>query len=93
MMHKPSSKPRRQRRGTATEVAPRRRAADDMGDASSRKLLVSFEVEDLEWLNVTVGTLKNSRRRTTKSEIVRMGLKLLREKRPDELKELLRHLY
>lgn len=73
------------RRSRAHFAAPPRK--------SPPKILVSVEPADLEWLDVTVGALKSSRRSTTKSEIVRAGLKLLMEKRPDELKELIRDLY
>jgi hypothetical protein len=89
-----TSKPRRQR--TFSNEAASRRNRLQFAPPSRKvplKILVSVEPEDLEWLDVTVGTLKGTRRSTTKSEIVRAGLKLLMEKRPDELKELIRHLY
>lgn len=60
--------------------------------AGAQKMLVTLEQDDLSWLDTTVGTLKGLRRRTNKSEVIRVGLKLLREKTLDELRALLRDL-
>lgn len=57
-----------------------------------RKALFVVEAQDLEWLDMTVATLKQTRRRTNKSELVKLGLSLIKGKNPEELKELLRNL-
>jgi hypothetical protein len=44
------------------------------------------------WLDTTVAQLKRVRRRTTKSEMVRLGISVLRQRDPDELRDLLRQL-
>ena len=57
-----------------------------------KKALFVVEAQDLEWLDMTVATLKRTRRRTNKSEMVKLGISLLKGKSPDELRELLRNL-
>jgi hypothetical protein len=99
-------RPHRQVKKRLATPSPRRRAAAlasrereaahpvfSGSSASERKLLVSLEPEDLEWLNTTVATLKSTRRRTSKSEMIRAGLALMRKMTLDQLRELLRNLY
>jgi len=57
-----------------------------------RKALFVLEAPDLEWLDMTVATLKSTRRRTNKSELIKLGVALMKEKNLDELRELLRNL-
>ncbi len=57
-----------------------------------RKALFVLEAKDLEWLDMTVATLKSTRRRTNKSEMMKLGLSLLKQKSPEELLGLLRNL-
>lgn len=59
---------------------------------SFQKALFSIEVQDLEWLDTTVATLKRTRRRSNKSELIKLGIALMKEKSLDELKELLKRL-
>jgi hypothetical protein len=54
--------------------------------------MFTLELADLTWLDTTVATLKAVRRRTTKSELVRVGLWTLRQKEIDEVRELLRQV-
>lgn len=57
-----------------------------------KKALFVIESEDLEWLDTTVADLKRTRRRSNKSEIIKLGISLLKEKSQEELKELLKGL-
>jgi hypothetical protein len=50
------------------------------------------EPANLTWLDTTVASLKAVRWRTTKSELVRLGLWTLRQKEIDELRELPRQV-
>ncbi len=60
--------------------------------ASFQKALFTMEKEDLEWISQTVSALKENRRRTTKSDLIRVGVALMKEKSPEELRELVRSL-
>lgn len=83
------SRPRRQ-------LTPEER--EDLGKnllspkSSLRKALFVIEAPDLEWLDMTVAKLKSKRRRSNKSEMVKLGLSLLKQKSPEELLGLLRNL-
>ena len=59
---------------------------------SFQKVLLSMEKEDLEWVNQAVLNLKEQRRRTTRSELMRVGIALMKEKSPEELRDLVRSL-
>jgi len=59
-------------------------------ESTARKALFVVDVSDLEWLDLTVANLKRKRRKTNKSEIIRLGLSLMKEKSPEELTKLLR---
>jgi hypothetical protein len=61
-------------------------------ESTLRKALFVVDSTDLEWLDSTVATLKRKRRKTNKSELVRLGLSLVKEKSSDELGQLLRNL-
>ena len=56
------------------------------------KALFVMEPDDLQWLDSVVATLKSTRRRTNKSEMIKLGVALMRQKTLDELRELLRQL-
>ena len=56
------------------------------------RTMFTLERDDVTWLDTTVAQLKWVRRRTTKSEMVRLGISVLRQCKPDELRELLRQL-
>jgi hypothetical protein len=56
------------------------------------RVMFTLERDDMMWLNTTVAQLKRTRRRTTKSEMVRLGISVLRQRDPDELRDLLRQL-
>ena len=60
---------------------------------SFQKVLLSMEKEDLEWVNKAVSDLKENRRRTTRSELMRVGVALMKEKSPEELCDLIRSLF
>jgi len=57
-----------------------------------RKALFVLAAEDLEWLDSTVAHLKRKRRRTNKSELVRLGIALIKQLSEDELRQQLREL-
>jgi hypothetical protein len=57
-----------------------------------KKALFTMEQPDLEWIEETVATLQENRRRTTKSELIKVGVALMKEKSLDDLRELLRRL-
>ena len=54
-----------------------------------RKLIV-LGAHDVEWIDQTVSILKRRRRKTNGSELIRLGLSLLREMNEDELQRRLR---
>jgi hypothetical protein len=51
-----------------------------------------LEPTDLEWLDTTVAGLKAERRRTSKSELIRLGIAIMKNMHPDELRQQLRDL-
>jgi hypothetical protein len=58
-----------------------------------RRALFTLEAQDLEWLDKMVAQINPStRRKTNKSELVRLGLSLMKKKGAKEIKELLREL-
>lgn len=59
---------------------------------SFQKALFTMEKDDLEWISKTVSVLKERRRRTTKSDLIRVGVALMKEKSPEELQNLVRSL-
>ena len=59
---------------------------------SLQRVMSTLEPDEVTWLDTTVARLKSVRRRTNKSEMVRLGLSVLRQRDPDELRELLRQL-
>jgi hypothetical protein len=87
---------KRRRRAASTPPPSPRRARSHKRIPSlppQQKLLLTLEQEDLDWLNTTVAHLKSMRRGSSKSELLRAGLSLLRKKTLDELREILRGLY
>jgi hypothetical protein len=60
-------------------------------ESTLRKALFVVDATDLEWLDTTVALLKRKRRKTNKSEIIRLGLALVKEKSAEELGRLLRN--
>jgi hypothetical protein len=71
---------------------PRRAVAAPVALPPTQKVMFTLEPADLAWLDTTAATLKGVRRRTTKSELVRLGLWLLRQKEVEEVRELLRQV-
>ena len=57
-----------------------------------RKALFVLDVEDLEWLDSTVTQLKRKRRRTNKSELMRLGIAIMKRLSEEELRQQLREL-
>ena len=57
-----------------------------------RKALFVLDIEDLEWLDATVVQLKRKRRRTNKSELMRLGIALMKRLSEEELRQQLREL-
>lgn len=83
------SKPRRQLTPTEREHLGKTLLSPK---SELRKALFVLEAKDLEWLDMTVATLKSTRRRTNKSEMIKLGIALMKEKSPEELRDLLRNL-
>ena len=59
-------------------------------DTGFEKTLFLLKSTDVEWLNEVATRLKGSRRKTNKSELIRLGIHLLQQKPEDEVLELLR---
>jgi hypothetical protein len=59
---------------------------------SLERVLVNFEPQDLKWLNEKVAELKPARRRTSRNELIRLGIAILRDMDPDKLRQHLREL-
>ena len=55
---------------------------------------LSFEVDDINWLNNTVQAINGLSRaiKVDKSKLVRVGIALLREKNPDEILEVIKSM-
>ena len=56
------------------------------------KVMFVIEPADLAWLNSAVADLKTVRRRTSKSEMIRLGIAIMKKMGPDELRQQLREL-
>jgi hypothetical protein len=56
------------------------------------RVLVNFEPQDLKWLNEKVAELKPARRRTSRNELIRLGITIMRNMDPEELRQHLREL-
>jgi hypothetical protein len=61
-------------------------------ESSIRKALFVLDAEDLEWLDATVTSLKRKRRKTNKSELIRLGIALMKQLSEEELRQHLREL-
>lgn len=59
--------------------------------SSFRKRLYVVDASDEEWLKETVTAIKPTRRKTNQSELVRLGLAVLKKKDRDEITHLLRN--
>lgn len=59
-------------------------------ESTLRKALFVVDATDLEWLDSIVATLKKKRRKTNKSELIRLGLSMMKAKNPEELAKMLR---
>jgi hypothetical protein len=57
-----------------------------------RRLLFTIYAEDADWLRKTAGNLKRIRPKTAKSELIRLGVALMKEKSEEELLRRLREL-
>jgi hypothetical protein len=51
-----------------------------------------IEPSDLAWLNTAVSELKAVRRRTSKSELMRLAIAIMKKMDPEELREQLKQL-
>jgi hypothetical protein len=98
-MEKPKSKRDMLRAGIAKprqELSDQQRENLGKGLLGSREKLRSFLVglpsEDHAWLDQTVANLKRHRPRTNKSDLVRLALNLLKEKKEDEIGHFLRQM-
>jgi hypothetical protein len=56
------------------------------------KIMFVMEAQDIDWLNKVVADLKPERRRTSKSEMMRLGVAIMKKMDPDELRQHLRDL-
>jgi hypothetical protein len=57
-----------------------------------QSVLLLLEPQDVTWLDEMVGEIKPLRRRTSRNEMIRLGIALMKDKSPEELRELLRNL-
>jgi hypothetical protein len=60
--------------------------------APLEKVMFVLEPADLEWLDTTVARIKPGRRRTSKSELMRLGIGIMKNMDPEELRQRLRDL-
>jgi hypothetical protein len=56
------------------------------------RVLLLLEPHDFKWLNEAVAEIKYERRRTSRNELIRVGISLAKEKSREELLALLRQL-
>jgi hypothetical protein len=56
------------------------------------KVMFVIEASDLAWLNTAVSELKAVRRRTSKSELMRLAIAIMKKMDPEELRQQLREL-
>jgi hypothetical protein len=97
-----ATKPKRQVLRERTAAPRRKRTAADrekLGrDMISRnrtapppyeKVLLLIEREDLAFLNDMVAQLKPIRRRASRNELIRLGIALMKDKSPEEIRKLL----
>jgi hypothetical protein len=56
------------------------------------KVMFVIEPADLAWLNTAVTELKAVRRRTSKSEMIRLGIAIMKKMDTEELRQHLRDL-
>jgi ribosomal 50S subunit-associated protein YjgA (DUF615 family) len=89
-MREGTARPRRRR--TATDRKQLGQSLVPRSPKPLEKVMFVLEPEDLAWLNSTVAGLKSERRRTSKSEMVRLGIALMKKMDPDELRQHLRDL-
>jgi hypothetical protein len=61
-------------------------------EATVRKALFVLDAQDLEWLDITVARLKRTRRKTNKSELMRLGVFMMKQLSEEELRRRLREL-
>jgi hypothetical protein len=76
-------------------AAPRRKAVKSAAAPEPpplEKVMFVIEPADLAYLNTTVASLKAERRRTSKSELIRLGIAIMKNMDPDELRQHLRDL-
>lgn len=62
------------------------------GPKPLEKVMFVIEPPDLAWLNTAVTELKAVRRRTSKSELIRLGIAMMKKMDPEELRQQLREL-
>ena len=98
----PKSKRQKMREGMARPgrkrtPADREKLGKDMisgrkGPPPLEKILVLLEPDDLKMLDKMVSELKPVRRRTSRNEIIRLGISTLKGKSPEEVQAMLRNL-
>ncbi len=59
-------------------------------DEMKTQVFVYFEPDNAEWLDMTVATLKRTRQRTNRSELIDLAVTLLQKKSPQAIEKLLR---
>jgi hypothetical protein len=62
------------------------------GPKPLEKVMFVIEPSDLAWLNTAVTELKAVRRRTSKSELMRLAIAIMKKMDPEELRQQLREL-
>jgi hypothetical protein len=89
-MREGTTRPRRRR-----TAADRQKLGESLLTREAKPLVKAMfvlEPDDLAWLDTTVGGLKPERRRTNKSEMIRLGIAIMKRMDPEELRQQLREL-
>jgi hypothetical protein len=92
MMREGMSRPGRKRTAADREKLGKDMISGRKGPPPLEKILLLLEPEELRFLDVLVAELKPARRRTSRNEIIRLGITSLKDKSTEEIQALLRNL-
>jgi hypothetical protein len=84
--------PRSNRRRTSRASQKGVKGAGTLVPQPLEKVMFVLEPADVAWLDATVAGLKAGRRRTSKSELMRLGIAIMKKLDPQELRQQLRDL-
>jgi hypothetical protein len=89
-MREGMARPSRKRTAADREKLGKDMISGRKGPPPLERILVLLEPEDLKFLDNLVSELKPVRRRTSRNEMIRLGLTSLKGKSPEEVHEMLR---